>query len=43
LLNMRERARLIDGRTEILSPPRTGSQGTLVRVTVPGSLARSVA
>lgn len=35
LLNMRERARLIDGKTDILSPRRSGAQGTEVRVEVP--------
>jgi len=35
LLNMRERARLIDGRTEIKSPPPGQASGTQVRVEVP--------
>ena len=35
LLNMRERARLIDGQTEIISPRPGHKNGTMVRVEVP--------
>jgi signal transduction histidine kinase len=40
LLNMRERAHLIDGLVEITSPLPDGHSGTLVRVEVPLSRAR---
>jgi signal transduction histidine kinase len=39
ILNMRERARLVDGVTEILSPAPGRDRGTLVRVGVPLSRA----
>jgi signal transduction histidine kinase len=41
LLNMRERARLIDGRTEITSPRPGHTTGTQVRVEVPLARARA--
>jgi len=42
LLNMRERARLIDARTTIVSPPPGAATGAQVRVEVPMERARRV-
>jgi signal transduction histidine kinase len=43
VLNIRERARLIDGRAEFISPRPDGQRGTQVRVQVPLERVRRTA